>query len=153
MTLAHPLRCRQLIRLPARRWGRYFGSLSRWQTKNKRAASSEWHSSCHCKSHKSHNVHLLCSEQTLQPVLSPTLLRQTWICVVCLNDVAHIPPKTQAFFFFAKIFRGGVTCCNKSLLHTMHKVKPLPLDRAHCHRHIDTFILAVSPLVQKVSHC
>lgn len=147
-----PLRCRRLIRLPARGGGRYFGSLSRWQTKNQTTASSEWHSSCHCKSHKSHNVHLCCSQQTLQPVLFPTLSRQTWICLVCLNDVVHIPPPPQKNRLFAKIFRGGATCCNKSLLHTMHKSQtPSPWQSSFSQTHNHVFSCCLPPRTEGVS--
>lgn len=83
-------------------WGRYFSSLSHWQTKTRGLHHHSDTVSCHCKSHKSRNVHLRCSKQTPTPILSQTFgadlnmftaFNARWFCALF--------SKTG----FAKIFR------------------------------------------------
>lgn len=101
---------------------KYFGSLSHRGNKIPSIASSQWHSSC------------ATVKQTDNVAYSFwNIVKQTWLCVLLTlsmpNYVIHfLTSGSGAKPGFAKIFRRGAMCHNKSLMHAMHKVHNFPFQ-------------------------
>lgn len=138
--------------------GKYFGSSSRWQTKN----GGLHHHSDTVAVTVNPTSPLMCVCAAANKHCSLFFLKCCWADLHMLlmpNDFVHfLTHEKGAKPGFAKIFRGGAICCNKSLLHAMYKVSRFPLQSLAVHvksllsETHNQFYFCSLPLTQKVSY-